>query len=511
MEKEKKPYVLAMYDVRGKQDFIFRTGRIKEIVGGSKIIEDIFEDYLYPNAKIFHDPDTPFIPGNTSDKNGFKDHLNQGYVGEVVYEGGGNYFLLFKDEDAFRVATYALTKAVKENIGTLRILGCCVPVEDDLKYFEADRKRLYAEHARLEASESNIELWPSLPIVQVDRRTSQPLVARWNDQWGEQKDVGGKVSQEIKAKYDKFAKNQRENEDDYGEQVLDNIVKKHGEDSLLAVIYIDGNNMGAQVADLFKAGDVKDYESCVRKLRQFSKGIQEKYVDNRLKDINDYLNQKYSQNKKRRFVVFAGDEINFICNAHDAYDLVKVYLEKLPPGCSVCAGISIFHSHTPYADAYRIAEECCESGKSFMKKYNLKDTSFLDFHYCQGAIGLDLESIREKEVGDFISRPWLMKGGEEITVLEKQTVIKKERVEAMRAWLDMLGRSNVKGLLEAAKSSQAQLERARKRILAHMPEEKREKAKKLYEKAIEGLEKREIRQLIFDLVTVYDLGFGKEA
>ena len=33
-------YVLAMYDVRGKQDFIFRTNKLQEIVGG--YIEIVF-------------------------------------------------------------------------------------------------------------------------------------------------------------------------------------------------------------------------------------------------------------------------------------------------------------------------------------------------------------------------------------------------------------------------------------------------------------------------------------
>ena len=40
--------VLAMYDVRGKQEFIFRTNRLKEIAGGSAVIRDIYNDYLYP-------------------------------------------------------------------------------------------------------------------------------------------------------------------------------------------------------------------------------------------------------------------------------------------------------------------------------------------------------------------------------------------------------------------------------------------------------------------------------
>ena len=43
-------YVLAMYDIRGKQNFIFKKGKIKEVMGASWIIRDLFDDYLYPNA-----------------------------------------------------------------------------------------------------------------------------------------------------------------------------------------------------------------------------------------------------------------------------------------------------------------------------------------------------------------------------------------------------------------------------------------------------------------------------
>lgn len=44
-------YILAMYDIRGKQDFIYRCNRIKEIVGGSYIIRDCFDDCLFPAAE----------------------------------------------------------------------------------------------------------------------------------------------------------------------------------------------------------------------------------------------------------------------------------------------------------------------------------------------------------------------------------------------------------------------------------------------------------------------------
>ena len=40
-----------MYDVRGKQEYIYRSRKIKEIIGASAIIRDVFSDYLFPSAR----------------------------------------------------------------------------------------------------------------------------------------------------------------------------------------------------------------------------------------------------------------------------------------------------------------------------------------------------------------------------------------------------------------------------------------------------------------------------
>ena len=128
---DNKP-VLAMYDVRGKQEFIFRTNRIQEIVGASWRIRDLFKDYLFDVAAEISSENKGKGKGiysyklNDADNAGkdkftpesFEEHLKEGYLGEVVYEGGGNFILLFKDADTFRKVTYEFTKSLLENIGT---------------------------------------------------------------------------------------------------------------------------------------------------------------------------------------------------------------------------------------------------------------------------------------------------------------------------------------------------------------------------------------------------------
>lgn len=509
-------YVLSMYDIRGKQEFIFRSNRLKEIVGGSAIIRDCFDDYLYPVAEqygkgIFHEE----IPFSVK---GFQEHIAQGYIGEVVYDGGGNFLVLFRDKETFQEITYDFTRNVYKEIGTLRVLGSCVEIAD-FDDFDRDRRRLYEQHRRNENRETNIACCATLPIVQVDVRNSQALV----DKTLTGSEIPQKVSRESLKKYEKYDEELRENGFASGEKYLDHLVTKKGEESLLAVIYIDGNSMGDKVQKC--CADVTSYEDCIQKLREFSADIQEKYIERRLHDIDDWLEARYPADRKgrkrvllsgggkKRLVLGAGDEINLICNARDAYEIANIYLKGLhedDPEASSCAGIAIFHSHVPYADAYRIAEECCESGKRKMKEREVNNVSLLDYHYCQGVIGTSLDAIREHEGESDTSRPWIVN----IAAGEQDKMSDCVRVENEITWIKeylwLFGRSNVKGLLQAAKNSDAELQFEMKRMEAHMnrdkDQEKREQQKELIRR-VHGIDIKKLRKLIFDVVMVYDLWF----
>lgn len=483
-------YVLAMYDIRGKQEFIYRTNRIKEIVGGSIIIRDCFKNYLYPVAKkigakkgIFH-KEEPFTRIN------FEKHIEEGYLGEVVYEGGGNFLLLYKDKETFREVTYRFTKKILEEVGTLRVLGSYI---SDINFddYKGDQRRLYEVHRKNEGMESNIAPWGSLPIVQVDRRTYMPLVDIINTQG----DMMEKVSKESKAKYKAYETECARASSEIGEIILDNMVRKKGENSLLAVIYIDGNNMGAQVQACCE--NKNSYEDCVAALRSFSNNVQRDYIDDRKVAIDEMLRTKCLEDKKmskRRLIIGAGDEINFICNAHDAFDCAKAYIMSLPEGCSSCAGIAVFHSHAPYAEAYRIAEECCESGKKLMKEKEINNACFLDFHYCQGAIGVSLEDIRRMEDTLESSRPWLLKTDEAEKTIGITDLAEVYHVKEI---LNTLGRSNVKTLFQAAKTNEVQYQLELQRIRAH--------------KGIESvLELSDKRKLVYDMGITYDIWFSEK-
>ena len=546
-----------MYDVRGKQEYIFKTNKLKEIVGGSCIIRDCFKEYLFPSAEeymrrkakkegiplsddavcgIYNYNDSENEPEYISEINKGKEFSQKAfermmqdekcaarYAGEVVYEGGGNFFVLYKDKETCIEINKIFTRKLLKELYTLKVLCTYIELENGLVNFIEDRKKLYEKHRISEAEESVICPVNTLPFVQVDEVTSLPLT-KYNE------NTRKKVSTEAEAK---LAKHLDVYNEKYGEKDLDKLVTRKGEESLLAVVYIDGNNMGAKVQNVL--GRETSYDQCVKKLRETSEFIQKNYVEDRIKDIDQMLEEKAKKGKKKagkRLVVFAGDEINLICNARDAYDIAKTYLKGLhqvswkdsTEPCSACAGIAIFHSHAPYAQAYKIAEECCESGKTRMKKLEKarekegksKEVCYIDVHYCQKGIGMSLDDIREKEVGGLISKPWLLdmedeknttsKMPEDITIMEIEKV-----VEALQM---IESRTNVKDLAVAAKLSEGAFNLEMRRIYAHQSDEDiKRRMKEIFvqeDREEFGQKYKKYRKMIYDIVIVYDLWFRKE-
>jgi len=555
---ELNKYVLAMYDVRGKQEFIFRTNKLQEIVGASWLIRDVFKDYLFPAAKKYKAKGI-YSYVNTEDNSGsefsveeFEKRINSNeYIGEVVYEGGGNIIVLFKDEDTFKEITYRFTKKVMEEVGTLRVLGTAIEI-DAFNDYAADRAKLYKKHRIAESEETNISPWSCIPIAQVDRKTSQPLVdytedPKWKDlsdkiqKTIKAKGVRGKLTKESYAKLKKFhveferirkspesALNDIEKEYlNLNEKILDKLVEEKGKDSNIAVVYIDGNSMGSKVTK--RIGGMTTYEDCIKELRDFSKEIQDTYVEGGVKealknikdgskpnpDDDDKEADKKDVNKKAfRIVVSAGDEINFIVRASDAFCCAQNYLnylkEKYNDDASACAGIAVFNSHAPYADAYRIAEEACESGKQMMKKLGMENAAFIDFHIIQGAIGTSLDDIRNEENGKVISRPWLMWTKDknlDNNALQNVTDFDKE----VQFVLDILekgnfSRSNIKELAFAAKSGDAVLKTELNRMYSHL--KKKDEIKDEW-KQLKEMEPEKLRNILYDISISYDFWFSK--
>ena len=509
-----KNHVLAMYDIAGKQEFIFRHSTIKQIIGASNIIRDLFKDYLFPSAEQYKKYSTgckdraiydyTAIGSNNQpfSLKEFEDHIeNDGYIGEVIYEGGGNFLILYKDESTCVEINKIFTRKILENIGSLRVICTYIDVEldEEKSDFKKDRDMLYVKH-RINQNKFPASLVAnSMPFTQIETETSMPL--SYMEYHAER--VGKeKLSLEGHAKYKKYYSLLQSEKNNFGEKLLENLIYKKYEDSMLAVIFIDGNNMGAQVQQCLKGK--KNYSECINELRRFSSKIQKEYVEDRIeaitKDINS-LDNKNEWNKEilHRFVVSAGDEMSFIVPARLAYKAIEAYFKDLPEDDSACAGVAIFHSHSPYHEAYKIAEECCENCKSLMKKNRETDSCYFDFHLCQGGLGMSLDTIRTKDHEDgIISRPWLIRGK------SKTNQPSINEIKRVLSDLKCIGsRTTIKDLVTAAKQSQAEFVLNVMRIYAHQPDD----IKKNIEYTFKDLSGKYRRKLIYDIGIIYDEWF----
>ena len=559
-----KDYVICMYDIRGKQEFIYKSSKLKEIVGASLIIRDLFKDYLYDAAKVYRDCINEEFKGNDAvfryDPNEdklkkfsfkeFEERMNGNqYIGEIVYDGGGIFLMLYKNEEAMKKTTEIFTKKILKDIGTLRVVATYIGNIREDNYHSDDSKnpgdyeRLYQRHRFRESTALCTQPYGSLPIVQTSAVSSMPLTDMYDHA---PKDISAsgksyfKCSTETNAKLKKYWEEVKDHGDEMGETILDNIVAEtKGEDSMLAIFYIDGNAMGAKVQACLNGK--KNYDDCVNLLREFSKKIQKTFIDDRKKDMLKE-DEKQSSDKKHfrsRILIGAGDEMTIICRADESYEIIKEYLSKIPSPYSSCAGAAIFHSHTPFSDAYRIAEQCCEDTcKNYMKENGLTLANLMDFEYCQGGIGFKLSDIRKENGDDDNSRPWLVESNvvgnvrsldepmenEEIPPWEEgkaeeernnnekisnlKDLLSLQKVEKFHTKLSFLGRSNIKGLAIPVSLSESALRTELRRIIAHMSKDKKEGMG--FKSDIESVEYFiNNKKLLKDLVRMYDTGYGK--
>lgn len=471
--------VLALYDLRSKQEYIYRTNRIREISGGSALLSAVYGSFIetaekkgikFLNGKEWQGKDFSMSTFAASDCDA-----------EVIYSGGGNLMVLYKDNEKYISANRIFSRMLLDETWTVAAIAACIEVSGD---FINDRAKLYRQNA-LNKNTGNMSVPCSvLPFTQVDMRTYMPIVEKNKYK---QESLSRESVLKLKA-YEALTKPKIELNSIY----LDDLATEKGKESLLAIIYIDGNNMGAKLMQAL--GDERGYDSCINALRRFSEQTDHDFVDEPIKAIEAMLTKKQAAGinyAKYRKVIAGGDEITLICNARIVPDILDVYfitLNSEKSGNFACAGVAIFHSHAPFADVYEIAEQCCESGKKQSRFYN-SNANFIDFHYCRAGITNDMETVRDRQEKDLTSRPYRVDG--------KYRGYSYPGFISLAKEVKVIGRANIKELAASVIKGDSyyrfETERINSRFKIHI-EPKDEKTKKM----------------IFDIAQVYDLWFAGE-
>lgn len=403
-----------MYDVRGIQNYVFKTNAVKEIVGASKIIDGIIINGLKEFKEGTSDKSLYLLDWKNDSSTAFLDDTN--IMMQVMFVGGGNAYVLYRNKEVCTKVNRFLAKYVLEKTYSLHLAVASVEKTDSYK---EDYKKINEEMRRVKAKMPESIPTEAFPFVKTDSITGYPL----------SKIKNGKIyCTESKLKLDAFD-SLPEDIRNQGEKIFDNMVTKKGDNSTLALVHTDGNGLGNTIMKIMENNN--DYVTAIETMRGISKDIDdtfksayesmEKWMD---KKSNLLLNNQY---KKYRKIILAGDDICFICNPKLALGAIKCFiteLNKMEPKSlrinnkvirlSVCAGIAFFNSHFPFSDAYKIAEACCDSAKERAKSAKCSNNgvvgNFIDFQMCTNINASNLDVYRDKHYklnGEmFINRPY---------------------------------------------------------------------------------------------------------
>lgn len=485
VSEEKK--ILALYDCRSKQEYIYRTNRVKEIIGASMLLTDLFKEFFVNNKDFKFE--TEWKENSNAPENYLDYFEKSGLDGEIVYEGGGNLCIIYRNYETYIKVNQQLSKKVLEKTFGVSIIAAYTEVSGN---FVEDRKKLYDENALRKNIGSYHTPCNTLPFTQVDRLTYQPII--------EKKD-NHQYTMESKRKLKKY-EDDKNNNGIIIETEFDKMVSGKGEESLLAIIYIDGNNMGDKIKKITEGAI--DYSSGISALRSFSVNTNNDFVDKPIKAIKKELTRRYeaaadNNEEKNKYlfrpIIMGGDEINIVCNARAVPCIIEKYFETLKSegGNSSCAGIAIFHSHSPFADTYNIAEQCCENGKKISHRDENGGNNYIDFHFCHSGITNTLDKIRNIQEEKITARPY------------EYSKTWQEFMEYGKI-LSALKRSDVKALGESIIKGDSyylfELERIKSR-------DKENKLSKIYDDLKNPEKAKEAKKYIFDVSIVYDLWFGK--
>ena len=314
--------ILAQYTIRSKQEYIFRSNRLLDIVGGTEMIRDAF-DWVFAAAEqegvTCQPADVPFK------LQAVQDAFAAGTLGMAeLFRGGGNLTVLYRDRDTYLRVNRRFSRLVLENApGMVPMAACC---EANGQNYSADYSALMAavdaEKNRMLPGRADY----AAPFALRDRTTNQPIVCRVPFAGGQRE-----LTAESRKKWEKGQRSDKRND---GNRLLDEMTTEWQEESLLAVIHADGNNMGVKIQQ--KLNGSIDYDFCVSTMRAFTAEIADAFTrtgETSLRDTMAYLQKEYHGLRETayhyRIVVADGDDFTFICNARFALEYTCNYLKAV--------------------------------------------------------------------------------------------------------------------------------------------------------------------------------------
>ncbi|MDX2163379.1 MAG: hypothetical protein SF162_18820 [bacterium] len=411
---------LLAVDTAGIQKYIFSSNRLRENIGASHLIASVtgqwaFEAILKATSELGGHHNILDVDGTLSDVK-----IEQpDTAAEVLYSGGGNFVVLFRNGNMQKRFVQTLSRRVLQEAPGLRLMIHSVPFVLDKDVLGEKLKQLFQEMKAKRSTEPSAMPAAGLSVTVMCHSTALPAVGMAG-KTGD--DDERPASAEVLAKLDAAdsANSRLERtfplEQDHKYPLdFDDLGRTRGETSLIAVVHADGDGIGKRIEAIgVQYKSPAHLRKHVNELRWFSRNLAQA-AQNAQKGTVEHLWQLASDSVKvaelfeRHYVpfrplVFGGDDITFVSDGRIGLALTLEYLQRfqfeteqlLNERLTACAGVAIVKSHYPFARAYELAEELSKSAKKYRRE-SAPDHCCLDWHFTTGGIYGDLTEIRQRE------------------------------------------------------------------------------------------------------------------
>jgi len=422
-------YTLTVLDTPGIQSYIFGSNRLRENIGGSEVVRRATGQWPLEILKEMGESNVT-NPRAVDPAQRLNDGLRieDGVIAaEVIYVGGGNTLILFREETLAHAFVTRLSRKMSEEAPGLELAAAHVTVDwaqDRLfdKVDEAMKRLAHQKQARL-------ALQPLLGLGVTAACQSTGLAAtttnaahgkpRNEDAYPISDAVAAKLEMVEAAQHrlrDIFADDIRQTNYDFPRD-FDDFGRSEGEMSYIAVVHADGN----QVGRFFRTTGAKavDSRAYIRAMRSASIRVEQAGMEALNRTVctliasveYDDQNNPLVGNKVPvrdgklpiRPLVFGGDDVTFVCDGRLGLTLTARYLEAFEAACKsrqldlhACAGVSVVKTHYPFARAYQLSEALAISAKKHVRKES-RDASALDWHFAASGLMGDIDDIRDRE------------------------------------------------------------------------------------------------------------------
>lgn len=507
-----------LFDTRSIQRYVYSSNQLKTNIGASYLVDQVFQKRLLKTLQdVMNKDGADEVDEETWKKNDNPDWTVMGKKCRIGYIGGGNALVLFRDDDVswdtVSLVVTEFTKGLLEThpglrtgaaMGTIRLDAQghfldeneeIVTDGDDLRH---PLRQLVIQLKEWQGSVFPETNAPYTGLTQLCPEIGEAAVWWDNDknkkhfcslEIAAKRQAGAKAKNHIQGKlreadssgaWDTFFQNY-----DFPDE-LEKLGQKETE-NYIAIVHIDGNNMGEKFADKETLTKRKNLSLALSKKTAQAFGALLKGVVGEYETYEGFLELGKDKEGRKflpvRPLVLGGDDMTFICTAKLALRYTSRVMEAMldAPGggesVDTCAGIAIQPANYPFFRGYMLAEQACAAAKNEMRKLReekedkkVDKSCWLDFVIRHGEQAPDLSQIREQEykapAGDMHFGPYRVDA--EAAASEERALanlvaglneLKKESRLAM---------NKIKGLRDAVSKNEAE----RGKILQRLREEK---------------------------------------